>query len=70
MIPQFTNSCNDQARVLEQNFPRYAGDFDVASKRAALKNKLEKLKADFASRSIAKYRELFEQFSKKIGLLS
>ena len=70
MIPQFTNSCNDQARVLEQNFPRYAGDFDVASKRAALKNKLEKLKTDFASESIAKYRELFKQFSNKIGLLS
>ncbi len=47
MIPQFSNSCNDQALDLERNFPKFAGEFDVSNKRAARKKKVEKLKHDY-----------------------
>lgn len=70
MVPQFGNSCNDQAIQLEKDFPKYAGDFDVADKRAALRKKLNKLKADFTTESIARYRELIKTFSTRIGPLS
>ena len=70
MVPQFTNSCNDQALVLESNFPKYAGEFDISAKQAEIKQKLEQLKQDYQSEALAKYRELIEQFSNKIGSLS
>ena len=70
MIPEFSNSCNDQAVELEKNFPKFAGEFDAPGKRAAIKNKLEKLKQDYQSEALTKYRELIEQFSNKIGRLS
>lgn len=70
MIPQFSNSCNDQAMELEKNFPQFAGEFDVSQKRTAIKNKLEKLKQDYQSEALSKYRELIAQFSNKIGRLS
>ena len=70
MIPQFTNSCNDHAVELENNFPKFAGEFDVSNKRAAIKRKLENLKQDYRSEALNKYRELIEQFNKKIGVVS
>lgn len=70
MIDEFGNSCNDQARMLDNNFPRFAGDFNVATKKAALKKKLKNIMTSATGESIAKYRDLFEQFSNKIGKLS
>lgn len=70
MIDEFDNNCNDQAQALELDFPKFSGEFAISSKRTALKNKLEKLKSEFASNSIAKFQQLIAQYSSKVGKLS
>lgn len=70
MIPQFSNACNDQAHALESAFPKYAGEFDMNAKRQAVRRKLEKMKQDYQSEALARFRDLIEQFSKEIGELS
>lgn len=70
MIPEFTNACNDQARALEAAFPKFAGEFDLAPKRAALRRRLERLKQDVQSEAIARFRELIEQYTRRIEELS
>jgi len=70
MIPEFGNSCNDQAHALEEAFPKYAGEFDVLQKRAELEAKLNKIIAKSNTESLDKYRAMIEEFGKIIGKFS
>lgn len=62
LVPQFTNSCNDQARGREDNFPKYGGE--VEDKVAEIEQKMAELKQEFRTESLVKFRELIERYSK------
>lgn len=67
MFPEFTATCNDQAKLLADAFPQYAGDFDIPAKRNALKKQANALIENYKTAALSRYRELFEEYSKKIG---
>ena len=67
LFPEFTASCNDHAKLLATSFPQYAGQFDVAAKRNALKKQAKSMIETYKNAGLAKFREEFEEFTKKIG---
>lgn len=70
MIPEFNDSCNDQAHALEAAFPKYAGEFVVPQKRTELAAKLNKIIANSDTESLDRYRAMIEAFGKIIGKFS
>ena len=69
-LPQFTATCNDNAKEWSDEFPQYAGQFNTADKKNAIKRKLNTLIDNYKDSSLTKFRTLFEEFTKKIGKIA
>lgn len=70
LVPEFTATCNDRAKQLATNYLKYAGQFDVATKRNALKKQMQNMIAKYKNAAIAKYHEEFKDFKNKIESLT
>ena len=70
LVPEFTNTCNDEAIQAEKDYPKYVGDFKTASIRDALKRKLNSMIDSYKNSAISRFREMIEEYKNKIGDLS